>query len=323
MTIEVTSNDKPQTSTPPPVKAAGESGAEGTSKESLSALAENAEQNAASESETEEHEETEGTETETEELESGQEAEAKEAETANKPNKKGGFQRRIDKLNLAKAKAQQEADFWKQQALKGAGEPKKEIPVESKSVSAEGKPDPAKFETHNEYVEALTDWKTEQKFKEHDQKLEKDRQLSEQAKAINTHRERVKAFAEKTDDFEETLANLDDVRSATIESIVISSENGPELLYELAKNPEEAKRIALLSPLAAAREMGKIEARIAPKSSSEKISQQKTTKAPQPLTPVKGGGTASIPKTLGEAADTSFAAYKKLREAEIKKRRQA
>src|SRR5206468_5111195 len=129
----------------------------------------------------EQKEVTSESETEDAEDESGQDDEAgreqeTEDQTEAKPKKKGGFQRRIDKLNAAKAAAQQEADYWKRLALeKGAGEPKKDQ-VDSKAPataqSNEGKPNPDNFDTHAEYVEALTDWKTEQNFKKRAQQSE-------------------------------------------------------------------------------------------------------------------------------------------------------
>jgi len=265
--------------------------------------------------------ESETVETEEVEVKPGEEITDETKPTEGK--KKGGFQKRIDKLNKRVSEKEQELEYWKAQALKASSTPAVQAPTDTpKPVAAEGKPKPESFETHAEYVEALTDWKTDQKFKEHTQKLEQSRIESERAKVNQTHNERVKAFAEKTADFHEMLENLESVpRSAALEAIIVSSENGPELLYELAKDPEEAKRIALLNPLAAAKELGRIEARLS--SATIKKPESKTTKAPQPLTPVKGGGAASIPKSLDEAANSSFAVYKKLRDAEIKKRRQA
>jgi hypothetical protein len=289
--------------------------------------AEASEQNTTAASETAETEVAEG-ESEHEEPEAGHEAgeatETTDGTKEEKPGKKkGGFQRRIDKLNAAKAQAQQEAEFWKQQALKGAGEPKKETSVETTSAASEGKPDPDKFKTHAEYVEALTDWKTEQKLKERDQKIEKSRLLDEQTKLANTYQERLNSFKEKTEDFDDVLDGVANVpMSPAVQSILLKSENGPELLYELAKNPKEADRICRLSPIDAAREMGKFEARIAAKTSATKQETKKTSSAPKPLAPVGGGGKASaIPKSLDEAAKSSFSEYKRIREEELKKKR--
>ncbi len=265
--------------------------------------------------------ETASTESEVVETEESSET---EPEVKVEPGKKkGGFQRRIDKLNAQKTAAQQEAEFWKQQALKGAGATETKPKVETTEVQAiDGKPDPAKFETHAAFVEALTDWKTDQKLKDHDQKAEKAKMVTEQGKVVSAYAEKVKTFSEKTSDFQDVLSEVDDIQlSPAVREILLTADNGPELAYELAKNREEYARVCKLPSLAAAREMGKLEARLAKTSSPDGKTELKTTKAPQPLAPVRGGGTASVPKTLEEAAASSFQEYKKIREAELKKQR--
>jgi len=263
-----------------------------------------------SDSGTETTEANEG-ETETESHEEG-EIEAKEGQEGQPPKKKGGFQRRIDKLNTRVTAAQQEAEYWKQQALKGASATETKPVVESAKPATEGKPKPDSFDTHAEYVEALTDWKVDQKQKEHDQKLEQSRIQAEQAKVANTYAERAKVFGEKTKDFQDVLSDVDHVpMSPTVRDIFLTSENGPELAYELAKDPEEFARVCKLPPLAAAREMGKLELRISSKTPGGQET-NKITKAPKPLEPVKAGGKGSAPKSIYDP-DLSQAEYEKIR----------
>lgn len=325
MSIEVHTAQTLQALNPTAKTEGGEAAAQaGKDAPQSSAPAQQAEQKETEDSETTETE----VEEETEELVEAdtKDGAAKTGDEANaQPKRKGGIQKRVDKLNKRVTAAQQETEYWKAEALKNATASKQAPVDQAKPESSEGKPKPEAFDTHSEYVEALTDWKTEQKFKEHDQKLEQSKLLSAQAKANETHAERVKAFAEKTPDFQETLESLEDVPSSpAVREVIITSENGPELLYELAKNPDEAKRIALLGPLAAAREMGKIEARLSSsKTSEQKQDPKKISQAPKPLAPVGGAGKATTPMTLEEAAKSSYADYKKRRLADLKKRRQA
>lgn len=124
-------------------------------------------------------------------------------------------------------------------------------------------------------------------------------------------------------------AEADGLRvSMTVQQVILESENGPALAYELAKNVAEANRIAMLPPIAAARELGKIESRIASKASEGKQNTTQETKrvssAPKPIAPITSGKTSAPPKNLDEAAKDSYAAYKKLRTEQLKKaRRQA
>ena len=60
-----------------------------------------------------------------------------------------------------------------------------------------------------------------------------------------------------------------------------ASEIGPELAYYLGSNPKEAERIARLSPYLQAKEIGKIEVKLA-----DNPPVKKTTSAPPPIKPV-------------------------------------
>jgi hypothetical protein len=79
-------------------------------------------------------------------------------------------------------------------------------------------------------------------------------------------------------------------------------------MYELAKNPEEFERINKLGALTAAREIGKIEAKL-PDLSSDKETKKITTKAPAPLKPVGGGSTG----TTVPLDELDYQAYKAAR----------
>lgn len=247
-----------------------------------------------------------------------EEAEPEQTDESDKDKtpKKSGFQKRIDKLNARARAAQQETEYWKQQALKGAGSNQETPKVETKAEPSEGKPVADKFDTHAEYVEALADWKTDQKLKERDQKQEQSRLQTEQAGLLKSHNDRIKSFADKTDDFGEMMGNLDDVRSPVMQQIIVESEHGPALLYELAKDPEEALRISKLSPLAIARELGKLESKLTPTASEKKPEPKKKTEAPAPVTPVgsKGG---SAHKPLDEM---DYQEFKRARAAQLTRR---
>lgn len=325
MSIQVRSNEPaPETKTVEAPAAVKAEGSETKSVEQLSAPeARSSEQKETSESEPEGKEATKDTEEETQETEAaGTELKTDEPESDKAGKKKGGFQRRIDKLNARVSAKEQEAEYWRQQALKGASEPKKDQ-VDSKPSQSEGKPNVDDFTSHADFVEKLTDWKTKQALKEHTQALEQSRLQTEQANAAKSYSDRAKAFLEKHPDFNEVLADIETPLSATVKEIIVSSEMGPELAYELAKNPEEFERVCKLPPLAAAREMGKLESRLTVSAPQEKKTElKKITKAPNPVNPVGTGGKGAAPKSLSDPT-ISQAEYEKLRAEQMKKRRQA
>jgi len=256
----------------------------------------------------------------TEDESDAEDAEDKSTESEKeKPKKqKGGFQRRIDKLNARVAERERELDYWRNLAAKnGAGETKTEK-VETKSEDP-SKPKAGNYDTHAEYVEALTDWKIEQREKAKDEKEKVSKVQSEQETLFKSHAERVKAFAEKHDDFMDVIADADDVPvSPAIREIILSSENGPALMYELAKNREEYERICSLSPLAAAREMGKIESRLQA-SDPKKVETKKITNAPKPIEPVGKGNAGAVRKSIYDQ-ELSQSEYEKLRREQMRRK---
>ncbi len=247
-----------------------------------------AEQTVASVPETEEskaNEESEETEAE------GDESDAAVTEDG-KPKKKSGSQRRKERAERAEAEVERLRRVVEDMALKGAGGSKPDPkPVEPAKVEAEGKPNPETFDTHAGYVEALTDWKIEQGKKRDKEEATKAQFKTDQEKLFGAHHDRERAFAEKTADYKETLEGVDFFKDASpvLLELIVSSVNGPDLMYALAKNSDEYERINRLSPLAAAREMGKLEAKFV--SHEPKKPETKTvTNAPKPLTPVGGKG---------------------------------
>jgi hypothetical protein len=73
-----------------------------------------------------------------------------------------------------------------------------------------------------------------------------------------------------------------------------SSDIGPELAYYLGSNPKDAERISRMTPLAQAKEIGKIEAKLA-----NDPPVKRTTSAPAPISPVtaRSSGAAAYDTT--------------------------
>jgi hypothetical protein len=106
-------------------------------------------------------------------------------------------------------------------------------------------------------------------------------------------------YRDKHEDFEDVMQNFRGVNTAAIEegAMLAPYDNGAEIIYQLAKNPAEIKRISLLPPIAQKREIAKM--------SGQLIAQQrKTSKAPAPLDSPKG---SSVPTGNDK---TSYSAIK-------------
>lgn len=233
--------------------------------------------------------EVEETEKEAEEIEGEIEA----TSTEQKPKKKGGFQKRIDKLNGKISAIEQEREYWRQEALRNQNVQKTDGKVIETQVDISKRPKADDFKTADEYTEALTDWKVDQKLKSEKQKIQQDVIKTEFQSKITKHQERVDKFKDSHDDFDDMIESVSNINlPMAVQESIIDSESGPELMYELARDPKELKRICSLSPLAAAREMGKLEVQLK-KDSKTPSKEIKTTKTPKPPTPVRTKGSTS------------------------------
>lgn len=228
-----------------------------------------------------------------------------------KPKKRSGFQRRIDKFQKKITEKDQEIEHWKKAAMSGAGKPQDQAQAENvkqNKTEATGKPDPASFDSHQDYVEALTDWKIDDREKTKEIKTKETQLKSEYQGKISTFQSKVADFSKSTADFNDVISDVDDIPlSHTVQDAILTSDLGPQLMYELSKNREEYMRINSMSPTAAAREIGKIEARLSQNLESNKPREARITKTPPPIDPV---GSKSSGKTFKSPEEMSLAEYK-------------
>lgn len=89
-------------------------------------------------------------------------------------------------------------------------------------------------------------------------------------------------------DFDQVIAVAmrSDIVSPGVANMVLESERPHDLAYHLGKNPELARAISSMNPVQAARELGRIEARLS-------LPRAQTTTAPDPIRPVRGAASAT------------------------------
>jgi hypothetical protein len=256
---------------------------------------ESSENKKASESSESDGEKESESEDESEESE-GEESKEDQGEDE-KPKPRRGFKKRIDKLTRRLSEREKEIEYWKGKAEGRNPSEAQAKPVREES-KGDSKPRADDFDSHEEYVEALADWKVNQRLQEMEQNQKKSSAQTEYRRRVDTLQAKVKEFSEKHSDFAELVDEVGDIpMSPAVQELILDSENGPELMYELAKDPEEYQRICSLAPLAAARAMGKFESRIKIKTeTSEKVT--KRTRAPEPIKPVNSKNAASTKKSI-------------------------
>lgn len=213
---------------------------------------------------------------------------------------KGGFQRTINKKTreIYSLRAQI-TELEARLAEKPAAQPEQK--------TAEGKPTPDKFETYEEFLEALSDYKVEQRAKQFEQ-AENQRKANEQQKAqLDTFQERLSEARSRYTDFDEVVGAQIPISQA-MQQTILESDKGADLAYWLGSNPEESARIAKLSPFAAAKELGKIEARFEAKPEPKK--QAPVSKAPPPITPLASQSPAGSTKSPDEMTLAEYEAWR-------------
>jgi len=251
-----------------------------------------------------------------------QEPEAKEDEAPNPPKRKGGYQKRIDKLTREKHELAARVSELEARLAGNAPAGEKASGTDTAAAkpdsSPEGKPKPEDFETYEEFSEALTEWKLEQRER---QKLEAERQREAERRrqeALAAWQNRQEEARRAHPDYDEVLSDADDVPlPGAMQAAILESERGPEIAYFLAKNRSEAKRIAgLASPIAIAREIGRIEASLA----SAPKPKPNLTRAPKPITPVKPGTGAPAKSIYDPSLAGDYNAWERARNAQLKRK---
>jgi hypothetical protein len=133
---------------------------------------------------------------------------------------------------------------------------------------------PEQFETYEDYADALAERKA--------QELLARREAEQQQRAyLEAYHDREEVARDKYDDFEQVAYNPNLPVTEAMARAIQASEIGPDVLYHLGSSPNEAARISRLDPILQAREIGKIEARLA----AEPLV-KKTSNAPAPIAPV-------------------------------------
>lgn len=253
----------------------------------------------------------------TSEVSENEENQNDDQEVEKKPKKqKGGFQRRINKLNSKLSAKEEEANYWREQAMKAQSRPESNDSSQKAKPQQknDGKPKADDFESHEDYVDALTDWKVEKKIFDYEEKKRGEAIKNEYASKAKTHADRVNSFVQSHSDFHEVLEEVSDVRlSGVVQELIIESDLGPDLMYHLAKDQDELERICALTPLAAAKAIGRLEIKLGgSKNENEKLNNKKISKAPSPPTPIRSKSEKSGKKTIFDE-DLSQAEYEALR----------
>lgn len=181
-------------------------------------------------------------------------------------------------------------------------------------------PDPKKYTDQELFNKDWKEWQDKIIDLKVEKKLNAERAAEYHRQQDELLTERVELARKDLPDFDSVIASRDKARRmvpAHIVAAIRESDYGPQLGYHLAKHPEVEKKIYSLTPAAALLALGKIEMDYEPKAEAKEPASVTTkppqTRAPAPITPLKGEG-GPIPEDL--SAPMPFTEYKRRRDAE-------
>lgn len=158
-------------------------------------------------------------------------------------------------------------------------------PAPSTPETPQGELSIHQFESPEAYAEALAERKAAQLVVARETEQRRTEMLS-------AHAEREESAREKFDDYDSVVQNPTLRITTVMADAIRSSDIGPEVAYHLGSNPKEAARIAQLSPILQAKEIGRLEAKLAAEPPAKKI-----TTAPAPPSPVRANGKPPVRDT--------------------------
>lgn len=240
-------------------------------------------------------------------VEPGETPETPEAPGAKPAEKPEGVQKRIDELTRKRYEAEREAAYWR-----GKAEGQKPEAGQGSEEAAQAKPKQEAYQSYEEYLEALTDWKLTARLKTERTRIQEESQKQTVAQGFEAQ---VKSAREKHADFDALVYNESLQISETMREVILQSDDGASLAYHLGKNPEEAARIARLAPMAQIMAIGRLQATLEANAAAPAPAPAPST-APAPIIPVK----ASAPGQTGLREDLSIGDWMKRRNAELYKR---
>ena len=201
----------------------------------------------------------------------------------------------------AREDAQRDRDYWRELAMKNQTAP-------PTPQQGDKEPELGDFTDFSDFNRAQARYEARQEIKA---AMQAERDAQEQQRAQyeamtlrETFEAKARQFETDAPDWRQVVSTMP-LSDATFQAAQ-QSEMGPALLYHLGKNPQLAAQIYSMTPYQQAMQLGRLEAQLsAPQA-------KRVSGAPEPITPLSGGGSAAYDPNRGTAED-----YKAWRNAQL------
>lgn len=254
------------------------------------------------------------------------------------PSKKSkGVQKRIDELTRQREderRLREATEARLDRALaaverltgKPAAEARQEIeqedPEPTRPVKAQFQDETAYESARDEYMDKKASWLARREvaatIAERERKAAEARAMEETQRVTTTYKQRVDKAVEKYQDYFAVAESPDVAISVPMAQAIMASEYGPEIQYQLGKNPAEAERISKLSVPQQLLALGRIEAKLAAEASTPEPEpevkpepvQKTVSSAPAPVQRLKGSGDNAT-KDISQMSMEEYAAHRR------------
>lgn len=241
---------------------------------------------------------------EVEQVDESEDAEA--GESQDKPKVKGGFQKRIDRLIKQVASTEEQLATERKRVAELEARTGKEAPKQADPESDEPQRD--KFASDLDYFRALTRWEVRQ-----ENKMEAERarraELEEKQQDLNRkYNERVIEAKANHDDFDEVLSQNMAIPSL-VGAAILRMANGPEVAYQLGKNPEICEELMAMDEIEAVGKVWELFRELSPKtkeSAEEDDEKPKKTRVPPPIRAISSGTTRTTTVPIDKASISDY-----------------
>lgn len=160
------------------------------------------------------------------------------------------------------------------------------LQVKAEPIKVDDRPDRAKFASQEDYEDALTDWKADQRIAKREREQAEAQARAEFDSLTKAWEDRCSDAKKEIEDFEEVIAASEVQVSDVVSQALMRSKNGPHLAYFFAKHPDEAKRVSRMHPIDAIRALDGLERELMDDTKAEPKPVSRS-KAPEPINPVK------------------------------------
>ena len=214
---------------------------------------------------------------------------------------KDPVEKRIGKLTKKWRTTERERDFEKAKRL----EAESELAKLKAQIPATDKPKREDFEDDDMFFEALTDWKIDTRMRSQHEVVAKKTDEEAEKQAAEEIEHELEEISERGrdshEDYNTVVFDKDLVLTQGMVETIIHSDIAEEILYYLGKNPDISAAIGGMTALKAAKEIGRIEARLVEGEKKEEkleekkfdspVPAKKLTQTPEPIEPVRSTGT--------------------------------